>query len=331
MTAKTKPTLDIMSAEPPTLNHVVPAQMRAVQQLQVALAAHWNDRAVHRNLPFGPVLVQGPDGTGKRMLGRVIARELGCAFHEMYGPTLCMGDDVHAMLMEADDNTVLFVTEAQGMNQYAQTLLSRAIASRRLKIAEEPFGRKYIDTLLARFTTILSATTLEGLIPPLRGQMSIVLNLAHYTPSELAAICHQRAGALNWTIKDGVVDLVAASSEATASKAMQLMRSCRRVASAEGVDTITQAHLDKAIDLAGIDRGFGLDRNQQAYLRALAQENGTMALASLAQRLAIAPRSLAGIIERCLFRKGLIERTEAGIKLTAKGWVFARAVPADHQ
>lgn len=314
---------DIASTAPPTLDHVV-GQKQAVEQLRVALAAYWNERAAGRAASFGGVLMSGPAGVGKTCMAKILASELGANLKEVLGQSLDMGEDFHAVLMESNDDTVLFIDEAHLIREFAQTTLFRAIEERILLVPKGPMCNKHTRIPLSRFTTVLATTDPQGILAPLRERMSLVLHFDFYSVEELALLCRQRAHALKWQAEPEVFTLIAQRAKGVPRLALRLLQSCWRTARAENADAVTVAHFHRTIQLEGLDPELGLDKSEQAYLRMLAESRGRARITLLASKLGQPVQAVARVTEAFLLRANLVTRTEGGRELTDKGWDYVR-------
>ena len=316
-------TINIADAGPPTLDHVI-GQRQAVQQLKVALACFWNERAAGRTASFGGVLMAGPPGTGKTQLSKILASELGMTLKEMMGQTLAVGEDLHSVLLDANADTCLFIDEAEQMSPFSQTVFFRAVEERVLLVPKGPLSSKYTRVPLAPFTLILSTNHTNGIVAPLRDRMTHVLHFDFYSVEELAAICKQRAGAMRWSVQPDVFTLVAEKSKQTPRLALRLLQSCWRSARAENAEVVTVEHLRQTLALEGLDADLGLDAAEQKYLRVLAASEGKARLHLLATRVGQPTRTVSEVVESFLIRQGLITRTQSGRELTNEGWEYVR-------
>jgi Holliday junction DNA helicase RuvB len=320
---------DISAVAPPTLDHVT-GQKAAVEMLRVALAAFWADRGAGLHPTFGPVLMEGPAGTGKTLLAGIVARELGGTLRETLGQTLgCGGDDLNELLLEATDDTVIFIDEAHLLAAPAQTLLLRALEERKLFLPRGAYATRATAIPLARFTLLLATTNPEGLLHPLRDRMKVHCQFGFYTRGHLMQILYKRARALGWDVDQNVFLGIARCAKRTPRLALRLLESCRRTGRAEGADAVTTAHFNRTLELEGLEPRLGLDQHEQAYLRALVEGNGKVRLGSLALKLGMAPFTVATVVERFIVREGLVARTETGRELTDKGRQFLRVAPVD--
>jgi Holliday junction DNA helicase RuvB len=315
--------INIANAGPPTLDHVL-GQRQAVAQLKIALAAFWNERAAGRATSFGSVLLEGPPGTGKTCLAKILASELGGTLKEFMGQTLAIGEDVHSILLDATADTCIYVDEADQMSSFSQTLFFRAVEEHVLLVPKGPFSNKYTTVPLSPFTLILATNHSSGILAPLRDRMSHVLHFEFYAPAELAAICKQRATAMRWSIEPEVFQLVAGRSKQTPRLALRLLQSCWRTARAEGTEVVTVEHYRRTLELEGLDADLGLNKAEQIYLKALADSEGKARLHLLATRIGQPSGTVAGVIESFLIRQGLVTREQTGRQLTQAGWEYVR-------
>jgi Holliday junction DNA helicase RuvB len=264
----------------------------------------------------------GPAGTGKSTLARILASELGATLTETLGQTLGMGEDLHAILLECTDDSLLFIDEAEQLSPFAQTTLYKAVEERVLLVPKGPMLQKYTRVPLSRFTIVLATNHSSGINSPLRDRMSHNLHFDYYSAAELAALCRQRAGAMRWTVDPKVCDLIASKSKQTPRFAIRLLQSSWRTARSQGVETVTAEHFRRTLELEGLDADLGLDKSEQTYLRALADSEGRARLHLLATRLAQPTRTVSEVIESFLIRRGLVTRTQSGRELTREGWDY---------
>jgi holliday junction DNA helicase RuvB len=309
-------TPEISEVAPTTLNHWL-GQRRVVEQLKIALAAYWNDRAAGRSSAFGSAVMGGPPGVGKTTLAKLLSLELAAPFKEALGSSLSAAD-LNTLLLEASDDSVVFIDEVHMLNEVAQTALFRAVEGRTLFIPRDPGGR-YTAIPLARFNLFIGTTNLEGVLAPLLARMSHVLRMEWYDGDELALICQQRARSLRWDADEDVFPAIGRRGKGTPRLALHLMSATYRVSRAEAVDRMTLDHLNRAVSVEGLDE-LGLDVHEQTILRTLAEAGGrAVRLQMLAARVGQPTRTISEVTESFLLREGLIVRTDAGRELTQKG------------
>ncbi|MFA9479431.1 Holliday junction DNA helicase RuvB C-terminal domain-containing protein [Phycisphaerales bacterium AB-hyl4] len=320
MTDSNHSNLDLNDAAPPTLNHVI-GQERAVRQLRVALDAHYNDRAAARQgetvQAFPHVLLVGPPGVGKSLLSAIVAKELGGALHEELAQNIHAPNDLHGLMLLADEGDVVFVDEIHELIPPAQTALYRCLEERRLFL---PSGRtsKRQSITLPPFTFVSATTDEWNLAKPLRDRFKLVLRLEHYGVDELMQVVANRARRMGWTLTDETAMAIAQRGRGTPRLALRLLDAARRSARAEDASNITMQHLCDALAIEGVDR-LGLDPIEQRYLRMLADSGAAVRLNVLATRLGLPRQTIEQVIESDLLRLDLIAKGEAGRTLTVRG------------
>ncbi len=307
--AEARPRGDINDAPITALTEVI-GQRSVKAQVTTALAAARADRR-----RFDHALLVGPAGTGKTTLSQIIAKEMGTPFREVLGQSITTSGDLNALLLSAEDGTVVFIDEAHELDKTIQTALYLATDQRKIII---PGGKSAPRSIgLADFTLLLASTDEFCLLQPLRDRMKVVLRFGYYSAEELVELARRRADALGWPVAEAVLPEVARRSRGTPRLALRLLQACRRVCRAGGEDEITPDHLRRACELEGLD-GLGLDPNEQAYLAVLA--NGPVRLNVVASRLGLPGRTVAEVIEPFLIRSGLVIKDDNGRRvLTDQG------------
>ena len=145
----------------------------------------------------------------------------------------------------------------------------------------------------------------------------LILRFQFFSRTELVEVLRHRSRALAWGVEDTVFPEIARRSRGTPRLALRLLQACRRVCRAEGQDTITADHLNRACELEGIDL-LGLGPVDQHYLAVLA--DGASRLNVIASRLGLPTRTVAEVVEPFLIRVGLIVKDDQGRReLTAEG------------
>ena len=292
---------EINEVTPTSLNHIV-GQKAVVEQVRVAVEAAFAD-----SKKFDHALLVGGPGLGKTQMAFVIAQEMAVDFNEALGQSIKTPGDLNALLLAAKDKSVLHIDECHEMKKEFQTSLYRAIEGRKLFVQ----GRSsQVQSLpLADFTLLLSTTDEYCLLQPLRDRMKLVLRFQFYSDAELSILLRQRSKALNWTVDEAVFPLIAVRARGTPRLALRLLQSARRVCRAEGVRTITLAHLGRACLLEGID-ALGLGPIEQQYLRILSE--GDSRLNVIASRLGLPARTVSQVVEPFVIRAGFVVKDDNG-------------------
>ena len=313
-----QPPTDLNAAAPPTLDHYV-GQRGVVSQVKVALEAAFND---HQRFPHG--LLTGAPGLGKTLLCQIIAREVAGEYHEVLGQTLAQPAELHDLLLQACDKSVILVDEADELPAVVQTTLYRAVEERKLFVPQSASANRGVRTIpLADFTLLLASNHEFCLVQPLRDRMKLTLRFDPYSEDELYELLRQRTRAMRWEADAEVLRLIAARGRGTPRLALRLLESCRRTCRSEGEERIGRHHFERTCELEGID-ALGLDRQEVRLLRVLEDAGGSVRLNVLASRLGLPARTVSDVFERHLVQLGLIDKSPDGRRITARGLAHLR-------
>jgi Holliday junction DNA helicase RuvB len=290
---------EINDVAPSSLSHLI-GQRGVIDQVKVAL-----DAAQMDGKKFDHALLVGPPGMGKSALAAVIAQEMAGGFHEVLGQSIKSIAELNALLLVARDRDVVHIDEARELTKEFQTALYLATDKRQV-IAQ---GGKIRMTLpLADFTLLLSTTDEYCLLQPCRDRMKLLLRFQFYEEADLVEVVRQRSKALRWIVDAVVFPEIAKRARGTPRFALRLLQSARRCARANGDNTITIDHLQRACALEGIDDlGLGIEKK---YLAILA--NGATKLNVLASTLGLPTRTVSEVTEPFLIRAGLIFKDDQG-------------------
>jgi Holliday junction DNA helicase RuvB len=291
---------EVNDIKPTSLSHIV-GQRSVVNQVRVALDAAFQDGRKMENS-----LMVGPPGVGKSALANVIAQEMATDFHEVLGQSIAAPSDLNALLLLAQDKSVVHIDEAHELRKDFQTALYMALDQRKLLLS----GGKNIQSLpLNDFTLLLSTTDEFCLLQPLRDRMRLLLRFDFYSAEELSTVLKHRARGLGWTVDEEVFPLIAQRARGTPRLALRLLQACYRVCRSLGEEAITCDHLHRACELEGVD-DIGNGPIEKKYLATLTQ--GPMRLNVITSLLGLPSRTVSEVVEPYLIRAGLVVKDDQG-------------------
>jgi Holliday junction DNA helicase RuvB len=300
----------------------IQGQPQVVRQLETHLKAFWNSRFDDSGRPatLGPILLSGPPGTGKTLIAGAIHKELGnLKFIEKTGVVLNHKQDLYSMLINADENTTLFIDEAQALKADAQYILLTALSEHHICL---PGGAgSYINNIpLAHFTLILATTEEYLLQDALRSRMRICCQFDYYSIDDLAEIIRQQANIMGWQLQsDEIAIRIAQRAKGTPRQAIErLLLTCWSVAKSEDRDVITIDDANKAFAQLQIDEE-GLEKRDRSYLCVLLEQNPSP-LGVLSAKLGLPPQTVQKVVEPYLIKSGFVTKGRSSHRLiTEKG------------
>jgi len=251
-----------------------------------------------RGEPLDHVLLYGPSGLGKTSLARLVG---GKALVEMHGQDLSL---LGRVLARGEGAGCIFIDEFHTLDSSFQELMIRLINEGRLG-------------------TVIAATTRPTeIITPLRNRFGISLRLDFYSEDALAQIARNSAEVLALTLTEDADSVLAKRSRGTPRVVNQLLRRIRDMGA-----SFTGVTIGEALSGLGTDT-WGVRRDEREYLRILAFRfgGGPTGLATLAGSMAETPETLRELYEVYPLRRGLIEITSRGRKLTLEGKIYVSKI-----
>lgn len=296
-------------------------QPQVINELKVHICAHFNTRSTSGNSAssFGPVILYGESGMGKTMTAKAIHSALAnLHLIETNGVTVNNKLELNSILLDADENTTVFIDEAHGMNSKTQLILLTALADRTLRVA---VGTSHYQNIpLADFTMIMATTHEYMLQDALRKRMTIECRFKDYSVEDLVEIVRQRAEALNWQYEsDEVLQIIAQRAKRNPRQALHRnLQMCWHVTKNYDRDVITLEDVHEAFYHLQIDES-GLTQRDRAYLTIL-REYGHSTLGVLSSKLSLPDLTIQRIVEPYLLKEGFIIKDKSSVRvITQKG------------
>jgi Holliday junction DNA helicase RuvB len=301
----------------------VHGQPDVVKMLQLNLDSYWQARskAKPENMPqFGPVLLVGPSGCGKSMVAQALHCELGnLNLIEVNGEMINSVSEISGILMRADENTTVFVDEAQAANTKIQHILLTAISERKLYVPRGNSTKSSYTVPLANHILILASTHEHLLQAALLNRMRIYCRFNYYSNEDLANIVKKYADSLGWKYEtEEIFKVISERSKQTPRLAINRnLQFLWNVTLSHGRDCMTMADVQEAfVEMLKIDE-LGLDTLDRSYLRALL--SGANRLNILSSRTGLPSATLTTVVEPYLLRAMLIDKDGSNRVLTEKG------------
>lgn len=296
------------SLRPKNLREFI-GQPKLRENLEVFLTA-----AQQRSEPLDHLLLYGPPGLGKTTIAHIVALEMGAQIHVTSGPAIERQGDLVGILTNLDPGAVLFIDEIHRLARPVEEILYPAMEDQKVDIliGKGPAARS-IRLDLPPFT-VIGATTRQGLLTgPLRDRFGIVMHFQFYDHEALHEIVDRSSRILGYSIADDGAAELAKRSRGTPRIANRLLRRVRDFAQVQGLETITRAIADHALDRLEID-DLGLDQVDRALLRAIIEKynGGPVGLETLAATTGEDSGTIEDVYEPYLMQQGLLQRTPRG-------------------
>jgi Holliday junction DNA helicase RuvB len=305
-----------VSLRPATLADFV-GQEKIKESLSIFLQA-----ARDRQEPIDHILFAGPPGLGKTTLAHIIAKEMGANLKITSGPALDKPSELAGLLTNLDAKDVLFIDEIHRISRVIEEFLYPAMEDFKIDIMlESGPSAKCINLPLKRFT-LVGATTRTGMLTsPLRDRFGITFRLETYSDAEMRKILARSARILKVDLAQDGVDLLASRCRGTPRVGNRILRRCRDVAQVKGTTLITEAIVQKTLDMLGIDPK-GLDEMDRTILKTIIHkfDGGPVGLSTLGASIGEETETLEEVYEPYLIQLGFLKRTPRGRLATTNAY-----------
>lgn len=276
------------------------------------------DAAQKRGEPIEHILIYGPAGLGKTSMAHLVAREMNTNIRISSGPAIERVGDLASILTNLLPGDIFFIDEAHRLNKLVEEVLYPAMESRTLDIiiGKGPSART-IQIELPPFTLVAATTRIGLLSHPLRSRFGGTFRLDFYTEPEIEKIMERSAKLLNIKIEDAARERLARSSRSTPRTANRLLKRARDYAEVHGEGVITDAIVQKVLNLLEIDEQ-GLEPMDRKILELIIKgfHGGPVGIQTIAAAASEDEGTIEEVYEPYLMRLGLIERTSRGRMVT---------------
>lgn len=298
-------------------------QLQVIRILQLNLQAYDSIRKTSPATPpqFGPGLFSGPSGTGKTMTVEATHNAIGNSkFIAVNGVTLSKKAEFFSTMINADDETSVFIDEAQAIDKKTQQLLLTAISERKLYVPAGDFNAERYTISLANFALFLATTDEYCLIGALRNRMRFHCRFDYYQIQDLIKIVKKRADALQWQYEsEEVLEIIAKRAKGTPRLALEtnLHHSwSQAVRNQRNIITVQDVH--EALGILQIDEE-GLDQADRSYLDVL-YRYGASPLNIISSRLSKPESTVSRVLEPYLIRNDFVIKDKHSLRIiTSKG------------
>lgn len=210
------------------------------------------DRANVESRRLEHLLLIGPDGGGKRVVARVLVRELAQRCVEVEGSCIDNLDHLMELLRQLRDRDVLVVHHIDRMPKRGQRHLAEALRERRAPRAaralREPWAKRDPDAPREKIADIsLLATTRvhQQVSPDIGAIVELGLHLGPPSTNHLALALLRGLRSQGLGIATGALEWLAAKAHGQPGGAESLLRAVAISARAEGERQISQEFFDR--------------------------------------------------------------------------------------
>ena len=238
---------DIDLREPTTIDHLISPH---APLLRTALDAYWQDCHDGRNPAFGPCLLHGPAGLGKRLAARILAQELGLETLEILASTAWRSSEVGEFFFDAYSRgaAIIILCDAPMVPLVIQDRFYYAVKIGLLTVRHSAGHMETIRFDLRRCPILLCCTE-PRMGERVLSQFRLRLGFGPYNKQQMDQIVRQRAGLMAWSLADEGVSQIVGASKGRPGLAVQVLRTSWMVCRAGGRSRISGDDVSQAVRL----------------------------------------------------------------------------------
>lgn len=278
------------------------------------------DSAIIRGQLPEHILFYGQPGLGKTTLASLISKELKANFKVISAPSLSRIGDLVSLLMNLEDNTVLFIDEIHRLKAPLEETLYTAMESRQVDLVMgKATTSKSMRVDLPNFTLVGATTMLGKLSKPLKDRFNTVFYLEAYNPTEILEIIDKNSQTLKLKLTDSAKTILCRRCRGIPRITNNLLKRLRDYQLVHGYKELDEVLVEEILQELGIFSN-GLTSTDISYLQAL--QRGTTGIKTISSILMEEADTIETVTEPYLLHLGLVDKANDGRKLTTKGLEF---------
>jgi len=280
------------------------------------------DSAIIRGKLPEHILFYGQPGLGKTTLASLISKELNANFKVISAPSLSKIGDLVSLLMNIEDNTVLFIDEIHRLKAPLEETLYTAMESRQVDLVMgKATTSKSMRVDLPSFTLVGATTMLGKLSKPLKDRFNTVFYLEAYEPSEILEIIDKNSQILNLKLSDSAKMILCRRCRGIPRITNNLLKRLRDYQLVHKYPELDQILVEEILQDLGILTN-GLTSTDLTYLQSL--QRGATGIKTISSILMEEADTIETVTEPYLLHLGLVDKASDGRKLTPKGLEFLK-------
>jgi len=280
------------------------------------------DSAIIRQQLPEHILFYGQPGLGKTTLASLISKELKANFKVISAPSLSKIGDLVSLLMNLEDNTVLFIDEIHRLKAPLEETLYTAMESRQVDLVMgKATTSKSMRVDLPSFTLVGATTLLGKLSKPLKDRFNTIFYLEAYEPREILEIIDKNSQTLKLKLTDSAKTILCRRCRGIPRITNNLLKRLRDYQLVHRYKELDENLVEEILQELGIFSN-GLTSTDITYLQAL--QRGTTGIKTISSILLEEADTIETVTEPYLLHLGLVDKANDGRKLTAKGLDFLK-------
>lgn len=269
------------------------------------------------------IMLRGNRGLGKSTLMRLIAKELGFAYHYADGSSFANNNkaeiEFHNMflrIIEDDKPCVIGIDEIHALPLKLQTRLLTLLESRCYSYIADGITR---TVPIKDFTFIGATTDYDAVLQTVKDRCTyLTFDLVDYTRDEMCRITRGKLDAVGLSASDTAINLCVNRCRSSIRDITGIVKGLRTMAVIRSTSVVTREMVEEFFKKRGKD-SIGLTDKDLEILRAIDEEpRGSISEETLAARVYLDPKILTKEYEPYLMRIGFISVNSRGRSLTQK-------------
>lgn len=307
---------EFLQLKPKNISQYI-GQEKLKKQLKLVI-----DSAIIRQKLPEHILFYGQPGLGKTTLASLISKELNANFKVISAPSLSKIGDLVSLLMNIEDNTVLFIDEIHRLKAPLEETLYTAMESRQVDLVMgKATTSKSMRVDLPSFTLVGATTMLGKLSKPLKDRFNNVFYLEAYQPTEILEIIDKNSQTLNLKLTDSAKTILCRRCRGIPRITNNLLKRLRDYQLVHKYNELDEILTEEILQELGIFNN-GLTSTDLTYLQSL--QRGATGIKTISSILMEEADTIETVTEPYLLHLGLVDKSSDGRKLTIKGIEFLK-------